>query len=148
MRLGAGFSHGRYEPGTPPAGPVDGQSTATVINLEGEYAIRYTRLSGEWVRDRFDTPAGVTTARGFNVQAVQTLTPRLFAAARVTRVRAPTATTPSVLHLSSAEIEATLGYRLTTEVTLRGGYQRQRGYRDTAWGGAAVVSLVWAERWW
>ena len=123
-------------------------SAASTVDGPALYAIGYTRLSGEWIRDRFDTPAGAAVARGFNVQAVHTLTPRLFAAARGTRVRAPIATIPSPLHLSSTEIEAVLGYRLTTEVTLRGGYQRQRGYRETEWHGAAVMSLVWAERWW
>ena len=148
MRLGAGFSRGRYRPGTSPAGPIDGPSTATVVNVEAEYAIGYTRVSGEWVRDRFDTPYGASVARGFNVQAVHTLSPRIFAAARGTRVTAPIATTPSTNHLSSSDIEAVLGYRLTTEVTLRGGYQRQRGYRETEPHGAVVMSLVWANRWW
>lgn len=35
----------------------------------------YTRLSGEWIRDQFDTPSGTSVARGFNLQAVQTLSP-------------------------------------------------------------------------
>ena len=118
------------------------------MNVEAEYAIGYTRVSGEWVRDRFDTPYGAAVARGFNVQAVHTLSPRIFAAVRGTRVTAPVATNPSTIYRSSSDIEAVLGYRLTTEVTLRGGYQRQRAYRETEPHGAAVMSLVWANRWW
>ena len=79
---------------------------------------------------------------------MHTLSPRIFAAVRGTRVTAPIATSPSTIHLSSTDIEAVLGYRLTAEVTLRGGYQRQRGYRETESHGAAVMSLVWANRWW
>ena len=148
MRLGAGVTRGRYRAGTAQTGPNDAPSTATVINLEAEYAVGYTRLSGEWVRDRFDTSSGTTFARGFNVQAVHTLSPRIFAAARGTRVTAPIATVPMATYRSSTEVEAVLGYRLTTEVTIRGGYQRQRGYQEPRWRGAAVMSLVWAERWW
>jgi hypothetical protein len=100
------------------------------------------------VRNRFDTPRGSAVARGFNVQAVQTLTPRLFAASRVTRVSTPVATVPVPVLRSSTAFEATLGFRLSPELTVRGGYQRERGYQDAAWSNAAVMSLVWAERWW
>ena len=148
MRLGAGLTRGRYRPGATQTASADEPWTATVINLEAEYAVGYTRLSGEWVRDRFDTPSGPAFAGGFNVQAVHTLSPRIFAAARGTRVTAPIATVPSELRVWSTDIEATLGYRLTTELTVRGGYQRQRRFRETEWQGAAVMSLVWAERWW
>jgi len=148
MRLGAGFTRGGYRPGATTTGSVDGPWTATVINLEAEYAVGYTRLSGEWVRDRFDMPTGPAFARGFNVQAVHTLSPRIFAAARGTRVTAPTTTIPSEVLRSSADVEAILGYRLTTDLTVRAGYQRQRAYRETEWHGSAVMSVVWADRWW
>lgn len=149
MRLGAGFTRGRYGSRTVlPSGARLDPQTATVFNVEGEYAVGHTRVSGEWIRDRFDTPTGAAVARGFNVQAVQTLTPRIFAAARSTRVSSPVATTASEVRLTSTAYEATLGYRLTTEVTIRGGYQRQRGFGDARWHDAAVMSVVWANRWW
>ena len=148
MRLGAGFTRGRYRPRTITAESIDDLPSATVFNLEGEYAVGYTRLSGEWVRDRFETPSGAAVARGFTVQAAHTLSPRIFAAARASRVTSPTATVPVEVRRSSTGFEATLGYRLTTELTVRGGYQRERGFRDPEWQGAAVMSLVWAERRW
>lgn len=149
MRIGAGFTRGRYQPRTASASaPAVDPRTATVFNLEGEYAFGYTRLSGEWVRDRFETPAGAAIARGFNVQAAQTLSPRIFAAARATRVSSPVVTVPAEVRRTSTAFEATLGYRLTTELTVRGGYQRERGYSDARWRNAAVMSLVWSERWW
>ena len=148
LRLGAAMTHGRYRPGTTSRPEGHGRSTATVLNLEGEYAFGHTRLSGEWVRDRFETGAGDTIARGFTVQAVHTLSPRVFAAARATQVSAPVQTFPTEARQSSTAIDITLGYRLTTEVTMRGGYQRERAYSDTQPRNAAVMSLVWAERWW
>jgi hypothetical protein len=41
-----------------------------------------------------------------------------------------------------------LGYRLTPELTVRGGYRRGREFRDDRPFDAAVMSLVWAQRWW
>jgi hypothetical protein len=150
MRVGVGFTRGRYEPGASSSAESAtlGPQTATVFNVEGEYAIAHTRLTGEWVRDRFDTPLGAAVARGFNVQATQTLSPRIFAAARATRVSSPLAATASSLRRASTSLETTLGYRLSTEVTVRAGYQGERGFRDTGWRDAAVMSLVWAQRWW
>jgi hypothetical protein len=160
MRLGVGFTRGRYQPRTP-LGSASAlpPRTATVFNIEGEYAVGHTRISGEWVRDQFAPATGSglpatgpapqpNVARGFNLQAAQTLSPRIFAAVRATRVSAPVATAPAEVRRSSAAYEATLGYRLTTEFTIRGGYQRERGYQETGWRNAAVMSLVWAERWW
>ena len=149
MRVGVGFTQGRYRPRAPLAsGSPAPPRMATVFNIEGEYAVGHTRVSGEWIRDRLDTDSRPAIARGFNLQAVQTLSPRIFAAARATRVSSPVATAPVERRRSSTEYETTLGYRLTTELTVRGGYQRERGYQDTRWHNAAVLSLVWAERWW
>ena len=159
MRLGVGLTKGRYRPRTPATSPGVDPPTATVLNIEGEYAVGHTRVSGEWVRDQFapsdssglasaGRPSASTVARGFNVQAAQTLTPRIFAAVRATRVSSPVATIPAEVRRSSTAYEATLGYRLTTEFTIRGGYQRERSYQETRWRNAAVMSLVWAERWW
>jgi hypothetical protein len=149
LRLGAGFTRGRYRPPTTTStGSAVEPPTATVFNLEGEYAVAHTRVSGEWVRDRFDTSSGTRVARGFNVQAAQTLAPRIFAAVRVTRGSALVASVPAEVRRASTAVEATLGYRLTTTLTARGGYQRERGYKDAGWSNAAVMSLVWAHRWW
>ena len=60
LRFGVGFAHGAYRD----AGrrgllqharrPLP-DANATVFTVEGEYAFRYTRLTGEWVRDRFES---------------------------------------------------------------------------------------------
>jgi hypothetical protein len=149
MRLGVGFTRGAYRPASPSAEGVQRTAaTATVFNVEGEYAVGHTRLSGEWVRDRFDTPTGHAVARGFTAQAVRTLSPRLFAAARATRVSSPVMTFPGETRGTSTAVETTLGYRLSPEVTIRGGYQRERRHNDPAWRHAALASIVWAARYW
>jgi hypothetical protein len=144
LRVGAGLATGRYRDATA-AAP---QASATVVNLEAEYAVRHTRVSGEWVTDRFGIACGPVTARSFYVQGVQTLTPRLFAAARVARVRTPPIVfgtlRPTVTFTTA---EATMGYRLTREWTLRGGYYGQRTYLAPSWQHQAAASVVWARRW-
>ena len=142
LRLGAGFAHGRYRNETPTVTAAD----ATVFNLEAEYTINHTRLSGEWVRDRFETTTGAVSARSFYVQGVQTITPRLFGAARLARVLTPPlfgGRPPT--DFTTAELTA--GYRLTRELTVRGGYYGQRPYLAADWNHQAAVSVAWARRW-
>lgn len=141
-RIGVGLARGGYRK----AAAGVSKATATVLNLEGEYTINHTRLSGEWVRNHFGSPGSSSVARAFYAQAVQTITPRLFGAARIARID------PPVLFANGSETdrriaEFTAGYRLTREWTVRGGYVRERAYLASAWDNQAAVSIVWARRW-
>jgi hypothetical protein len=154
FRVGAGLATGKYRKADDddyfpqPGGRRDlTDATATLVNLEAEYAVRHTKISGEWVRDRFDSDTGAAVARAFYVQAVQTLTPRIFAAGRFARASTPSivpATAPRVVRMVG---EATAGYRLCPELTFKAGYQASRGYGQTAWNHTAIWSIVWAQRW-
>ncbi len=66
---------------------ADRAASATVFNLEGEYAVGYTRIAGEWILDSFETATTPAVARGYLLEAVRTLTPRWYspAARRVPR---------------------------------------------------------------
>lgn len=153
LRLGAGMATGKYRRsidaeyyGAPYAGSVS-DASAMVLTLEAEYAFDYTRVSGEWVRDRFETDGAPAIARGFYVQAVQTLTPRIFAASRLTRASSPitVATGPARWNRTTAELTA--GYRLSPELTLKAGYEAGRRFGSAGWTHAAVGSIVWGKRW-
>lgn len=148
LRLGAGFSRGRYASRTAAPQTAGDSRRIAVLNLEGEYAIGHTRISGEWTRTAFDTPLSVAVARGFNLQGTRTLLPRLFAAARATHVSSPVSTVPVEVRRSSSAVEAVLGYRITAEVTVRGGYRQERRFQNPQREHSAIMSLVWAERWW
>jgi hypothetical protein len=142
LRVGGGFAHGRYRK----ADVAVAEGTATVANVEAEYTINHTRLSGEWVVDRFHGTTGVVRANSFYVQGVQTITPRVFAAGRVVHVRTP----PVVGRGVAADwhaAELTGGYRLTPYFTVRAGYYGQQPYFG-AWSHAAAVSIVLDGRWW
>jgi hypothetical protein len=142
LRLGAGLAHGGYRKAT----DVVPYASATVFNLEGEYAFNHTRLSGEWIRNRFTATSSPVTAHAYYVQGVQTITPRLFAAVRAARV-----VTPPLFggrpRTGWTTMELTAGYRVTRELTVRGGYYRQRPYLATEWDNQGAVSVVWARRW-
>jgi hypothetical protein len=141
LRLGAGFAHGQYRQAT---GAVPA-ANATILTLEGEYAFNHTRLSGEWVRDRFGTTPGPSVARSYYLQGVQTITPRLFGAARVVRTQSPPFFS-SGLVAHRTMLELTAGYRVTTDWTFRGGYIHERPYSGPD-DHQAAFSIVWARRW-
>jgi hypothetical protein len=154
LRIGTALASGKYRQAddadffgqSAATGPVT-DARATLFNLEAEYAFRYTRLSGEWVRDRFESEGNRAVARGFYVQAMQTLTPRIFAAGRLTRASAPARTAAGLVRRARSTVEVTGGYRLTPQLTMKAGYQAARPYGVADWNQAAVWSLVWAQRW-
>ena len=165
LRLGIGFARGRYRSIESAAIPDESYEEAyesvaetpkrtslpeqaTVFNIEGEYAIGYTRISGEWIVDRFDTTISPAIARGFNLQAVRTLTPRWFAAGRTVRASSPVLTGPTPGRRTATSAEANLGYRVTTSFTVRGGYQGSSSLYNPKWNHALAVSAVWSQRWW
>ena len=142
VRVGAGFAHGGYRRSS----ATVARGTATVFNVEAEYAFNQTRLSAEWVRDRFHAGPQTFVARSFYAQAVQTITPRLFGAGRVARTEAPPFFVLGLV-TDRTTVELTAGYRITTDWTVRGGYFGERPYVARDWDNQAALSLVWARRW-
>jgi len=150
LRLGAGFAHGLYRSestaaSSPAAQPLEAAS-ATIFNLEGEYAVGYTRIAGEWIRDRFETATTPAVARGYLLEAVRTLTPRWYIAGRTTRASTPVFTAGVRVRRSNGTADVTVGYRLLPEIIIKAGYQGSRAYTRTDWDHAAAVSLVVAKR--
>jgi len=150
LRFGTGFARGIYrEPSLATAtAPARPERLAAIFSLEGEYSIRHTRLAGEWIRDRFETNTTPAVARAFLFEAVQTLTPRVYAASRTTRTSTPVFAAGARTRRSGTTTEATLGYRVSPDITLKGGYQGSRTYITDAWTHAAAASVVVFKRWW
>jgi hypothetical protein len=152
LRLGAAVAHGEYATRDEIASPAPSRGRSmTMVSGEGEYAFAGTAIAGEVVRTGFDT-VGSTTAVAYEwfVQAQQTLTPRWFAASRYEGTAAPPAVNgivsgrPTDMHV----VEATAGYRLAPELTLRGSYYARRSYGALTWTNQAGASVVWSRRWW
>ena len=151
FRLGVGVAHGGYRDqddqdyyNNPYALP---DADATVFNVEGEFAVKYTRLTGEWIRDRFESPMSPAITRGFYIQGVQTLTPRLFAVSRITRASTPVLAGTQRIRSTRGAFELSAGFRLTNDWILKGGYEASRRYGATDWVHTATASVVWAKRW-
>ena len=120
---------------------------ATVVTVESEFSIAYTKLAGEWVRDRIETSTGEHTANGWFVQGQQTLAPRWFVAGRVERMSSPLVTSPLVVRQRLVGFEEVVGFRLTPELTLRLGHRARRGFARPRYDQQAELSLVWWRRW-
>ena len=155
LRVGSGIATGKYRSRAdvryfgpvPATEPELEDARATVLNVEAEYAFAHTRLSGEWVRDRFETDGAPAVAHGLYVQGVQTLTPRTFASARLTRADAPLRAVSPVARWEQTVLEVAGGVRLNPELTFRVGYGRTKRGGDGPWGHAMLGSIVWAKRW-
>jgi hypothetical protein len=148
MRLGVSLAHGRYATQDEIRMPTTGRSMM-LVGGEAEYAFRYTKLAAEMVRTSFETSSGRADAYEYFIQGVQTLTPRLFAAARHEGTSAPPLVTSATSKRTQMKmIEATTGLRLTPDFTLRSSYYARKFYNVTVWDNQVGVSLVWTRRWW
>ena len=146
LHVGGSVTHG----GWMRAGEATGVTTdrdATVITVESEFSIAYTKVAGEWVHDLIETSSGERTASGWFVQAQQTLAPRWFVAARAERMSSPLVTPLFVERQRLAGFEEVIGFRLTPELTLRLGHRARRGFARPAYEHQGEVSLVWWRRW-
>jgi hypothetical protein len=151
LRVGAGFAHGAYRSAVRAQDAASAVETpganATVFNLEGEYAFGHTRISGEWIRNKFESPLGPAIARGYFVQGVQAFGPRLFGTVRIAGASSPAYAGGARRRRTMTATEVSAGYRLGQGVTVRGGYYASRRYGVEAYSHTAVASLVWARRW-
>ena len=84
------------------------------------------------------------------MQGIQTLTPRIFVAARQEGTSAPPLRAPvnprdrTAFHTT----EATFGYRIVPDLTARASYMSRKPFTRTTLDQQIGVSLVWARRWW
>ncbi|MFN7915320.1 MAG: hypothetical protein U0Q55_08265 [Vicinamibacterales bacterium] len=150
LRVGGSFVAGRYATAAEVKDPLV-ERELRMWSVEAEYAFAYTKLAAEFTQSRFAFGAGRAAASSYYVQGVQTLSPHLFAAARLERIDTP----PRDIQGTSAAtrrryqtIETSVGYRLTPELTLRGSAVAVRGYTAAAADRRAGLQLVWSRRWW
>ena len=149
LRVGVSMAHGVYATPEEIRTPVSRGRRMTMAGGEGEWAFGGTKVGAEILRTAFDTTANQAIAYEWFVQGTHTLSPRWFVAARREGTSAPplvnglVATRPSV-----AAFEATAGFRVSPDVTLRSGYYGRRAYGLSTWRDQVGVSIVWARRWW
>jgi len=103
LRVGVAGARGRYAEAVG-ARPALDYST---VNAEADLAFGYTRISGEWVRSRFDAPGGTRVSEGWTAQVQHTLTPRVFVHSRASHVRAPRAVSAFATHVEWQRLQST-----------------------------------------
>jgi hypothetical protein len=150
LRIGAAVAAGRYATGEELTDQAITDRRLTMWSLEGEYAVGYTRLTGEFTREIFTAGPLRDASATWYLQGVQTLSARWFAALRGEGISAP----PfggAVTHgprLAYRNVEASAGYRVTPECTLRGSWFASKWYTQDGFDQQAGISLVWSRRWW
>jgi hypothetical protein len=147
FRVGGSVTRGGWErAGESPA--ITLNRDATIVTIESELGYRYSRVSGEWVRDTIETGVGDVVATGWFVQGQQTITPRWFAAARVERMSAPALTSLASLDMQHLDgVEETVGFRVTPDLTIRGDHRTRRIFGRPTVDQQFAMSAVWWKRW-
>jgi len=148
LRIGTSVTHGGWLKAGELPGITQSQH-ATVVTVETEYSVAYTKVAGEWTRDAFGTSHGGTSASGWFVQGQQTLTPRWFAAARVEHMSAPAlvAATGTFDRMHFNGTEEVVGFRITPGITLRVGHRAREAFNSSDYIHAGTLSVVWWKRW-
>jgi hypothetical protein len=153
LRLGFGMSTGDYATQgelISPAGLrlTDGRHLR-MMSVEGEWAFGYTKLSGELTHDAIETATGTETADQWFIQGMHTLSARWFAAGRFEGANTPALPLGAPPFLRTLRVsEATAGYRLSHDFTMRGSFVARKLYFGPEYDRQAGISLVWAHRWW
>jgi hypothetical protein len=152
LRMGGWFSSGTYLRASerlPLPGVTRDDEHATLTGVEAELAVGWTRVAGEWVHASLEMGTSREPATLFMVEATRTLAPRWYLAGRMRTIDAPDRLSRSGpgARARSTTAEATLGYRVSRDLSLRTGYQLVRGFRDDGYAHRAGFSMVWAHRW-
>jgi hypothetical protein len=146
LRVGTSVTRGGWQrAGETPL--ITEDRDATIVTVESEFSFRYTKLTGEWVRDALETSSGDRIASGWFLQGQQTLAPRWFVAGRAERMSAPAVLATGVQQQRFYGVEETLGYRLTPDITVRASHRARRGFGRASYDHIAAVSVVWWRRW-
>ena len=150
LRLGVSVAHGVYATPDEIRIKVPSGRVMTMAGGEGDWAFGGTKITGEILRTSFETIADRAIAYEWFVQGTQTLSPRWFVAARREGTSAPPLINGVAIgsRTEFAAFEATAGFRVSPDVTLRGSYHTRRPFGLSTWANQVGASVVWAPRWW
>ena len=147
VRLGAAVGVGDYAAASEVRDQSRGDRGASVAQVEGEWSFRYTRIAGEMLWTERDLATQDATVDGGWIEMTQTLSPRLFAAARYDHQFTQWVSADGrQLHEPYQRFETTVGFKLAPEVTLRASYMTRNGYVVNFWDDQFLASIVFAKR--
>jgi hypothetical protein len=153
LRVGVSFAHGDYLTSSELAPSLaPGDRVLTLAGFEGEYAFRYTKITGEVIHDTFTLPTGAVGATEWFIQATQTITPRWSVAGRHEGTAAPITGVGLVPRfLAQPDLlanELTAAFRINRDVTLKASYYARKPYGQLTWDQQAAIQAVFQHRWW
>jgi hypothetical protein len=148
LRLGGAFGIGDYADQREVRDPSRGDRRATLAQVEGEWAFRYTRIAGEYLWTRRELSNVDSKVDGGWIEVTQTIHPRLFLASRYDDqwTEWTSLIDNSERHEPYRRLEAGAGFRLTPELTLRAAYMTRKGYVVDFWDDQLLASIVFAKR--
>ena len=82
VRFGAAFASGNYADASEVRDQARGDRHATVVQVEGEWSFRYTRIAGEYLWTKRALATQDATVDGGWIEFTQTVHPRVFVATR------------------------------------------------------------------
>jgi hypothetical protein len=149
LRFGASFGSGPYADDSEVQDKTRGRRHATVSQVEGEWAFRYTRIAGEYLWTTRELAASDAHVNGGWIEVVQTLSPRVFVASRFDDQYTEWTTAPGQgeRHEPYRRVETAVGVRLTPNITFRGSYLTRKGYVVFFWDDQVLGSIVFSRRW-
>ena len=153
LRVGTSFAHGDYLASSEVIGLAPGDRTLTLAGLEAEYAVRYTKFSGEFIHDTFTAPGGNVGATEWFIEGTQTLTPRWAVAGRHEGTSATAVGTGVRIFGGQPRMltnELTAVFRVNRDVMLKASYYTRQPYAavPTGWDQQFAVQAVFQRRWW
>jgi hypothetical protein len=121
---------------------------ASIAQVEGEWAFRYTRIAGEFLWTKRELATADATVDGGWIEITQTLSPRFFVASRFDHQFTEWLRTADLLiqHEPYRRIETAVGFRLNRELTARASYMTRKGYVVGFWDDQFLASLVYARK--
>jgi hypothetical protein len=148
LRFGAAFGTGAYAAESEVRDKTRGDRHATVAQVEGEWAFRYTRIAGEFVWSVRQLATSDARVDGGWIEMTQTLTPRVFGVVRYDDQWTEWTSVPDMAdrHEPYRRVETAVGFRLTPEFTVRASYLTRKGYVVGFWDDQVLASLVFAKR--
>ena len=147
LRLGAAVAHGGYASVDEVVDTTRGDRQATMLQFEAEWSFGYTRMAGEVIRSVMETARRDAVAQGGWLEVTQTLTPRWFLAGRMDaqefRFQRPQGYLDKERY---KRFETIAGFRLTPDITLRGGYLVRKGYVVSHWDDQLVFAATFQRK--
>ena len=148
LRFGVAVGTGAYAAQSEVRDRTRGDRQATLAQVEGEWAFRYTRIAGEFLWTTRQLATTDASVNGGWIEVTQTLHPRVFVAARYDDQWTQWTSVPdqAARHEPYHRLETTAGLRLTPELTLRASYMTRKGYVVGFWDDQVLASVVFAKR--